>query len=264
MNVLCVLIGAALVILVFLDALSTTLWIDNSAGPVSSRVAAWCWRRAQSWCGERHRALSVVGPFLLSIIVFLWITMLWLGWTLIFSGDERSIMHASTSTPADWPARFYCVGYLLFTAGLGDYVPNGDAWQIMAVLTNLTGLLLATLSITYVLSIISAVVQKRAFASQVSGLGRTAEEIVESGWNGRDLHDLDLPLSAIGSQLTQVSEQYRTYPLLQYYHPIRKSFFASCPSSRGLTQSSADDLERGRKTRPTRPSGPLVGDLTSL
>lgn len=221
MSILLVVIGAALVCLVFLDALSTTLWVDSSAGPVSSRVAAWSWRRARSWFGHRHRTLSLVGPFLLSFIVFLWIAMLWIGWTLIFSWDTDSVLHATTSTPADRVARVYFVGYLLFTAGLGDYVPNGDLWQVMAVLTNLTGLLVATLAITYVLAVISAVVQKRAFASQVSGLGQTAADIVESGWNGRDLRDLDLSLSGLGAQLAHVSEQYRAYPLLQYYHPAR-------------------------------------------
>ena len=222
MSLLFILIGSALVVLTFLDALSTTLWIDNSAGPISSRLALWSWRATLALVGsDRHRMLSLMGPFVLSLIVILWVAMLWLGWTLIFSGDVQSILHSSTNEPADWPARFYFVGYLLFTAGLGDYVPNGGIWQFLAVLTNLAGLLLATLAITYILSIISAVVQKRAFASQVCGLGRSAAEIVASGWNGQDLRDLDLPLSALGTQLAQISEQYRAYPVLQYYHPGR-------------------------------------------
>lgn len=221
MSLLFVLLGGVLVVVTFLDALSTTLWVDGSAGPISSRVAKWSWRASLALAGHQHRALSLVGPFVLSLIVILWVAMLWLGWTLIFSGDARSILHSSTNMPADWPARFYFVGYLLFTAGLGDYAPNGGTWQLMAVLTNMTGLLLATLAITYILSIITAVVQKRAFASQVSGLGRNAAEIVESGWNGRDLRDLDLPLSALASQLAQVAQQYRAYPVLQYYHPAR-------------------------------------------
>lgn len=220
MSLLFVSIGVVLVVVTFLDALSTALWVDGSAGPISSRVAKWSWRASLALAGHRHRALSLVGPFVLSLIVILWVAMLWLGWTLIFSGDARSILHSSTNMPADWPARFHFVDYLLFTAGLGDYAPNGRTWQILAILTNMTGLLLATLAITYILSIITAVVQKRAFASQVSGLGRNAAEIVESGWNGRDLRDLNLPLSALASQL-QVAQQYRAYPVLQYYHPAR-------------------------------------------
>lgn len=219
MNSILILLGSALVVLAFVDALWTTLWVDGSAGPISSRVTAWSWRGTVALVGRRrHGALSLFGPFVLSLVVILWMALLWLGWTLIYSGDEQSILHGSTNTPADWPVRFYFVGYLLFTAGLGDYVPNGSTWQILAVFTNMTGLLLATLGITYILSVISAVVQKRAFASQVSGLGRTTAEIVESGWNGRDLRDLNLPLSALASQLSQLSEQYRAYPVLQYYH----------------------------------------------
>ncbi|SFH51062.1 Ion channel [Palleronia marisminoris] len=221
MSALFVLLGGMLVVGAFLDALSTTLWVDGSAGPLSLRIAKWTWRGALAVARHRHRVLSLVGPFVLSLIVFIWVAMLWLGWTLIFSGDPLSVIHSATNTQANWPGRVYFVGYLLFTSGLGDYVPNGAVWQLMAVLTNMTGLLLATLAITYILSIISAVVQKRAFASQVSGLGRNAAEIVESGWNGHDLHDLDLPLSALASQLEQISQQYRAYPVLQYYHPAR-------------------------------------------
>jgi hypothetical protein len=221
-NLILMLVGAAMVFFAFLDALSTTLWVDGSAGPLSSRIAKWTWRAGLAVAKGRHRALSLVGPLVLLLIVILWVALLWLGWTLIFSAVDGAILHSITKAAADWPARFYFVGYLLFTAGLGDYVPNGGVWQMVSVLTNMTGLLLATLAITYILSIIAAVVQKRAFASQVNGLGRTAAEIVESGWNGSDLRDLDLPLSSLSSQMAHISQQYRAYPVLQYYHP-------SCP-----------------------------------
>ncbi|WP_375263815.1 ion channel, partial [Palleronia sp.] len=215
--------GAGLVVLTFLDALWTTLWVDGSAGPISARITTWSWRGTLALFGRRrHRVQSLFGPFVLSLIVLLWVTMLWLGWTLIYGGEPLSLLHATTKTPADWSGRFYFVGYMLFTAGNGDYTPNGDVWQVLAALTNMTGMLLATLAITYVLSVVSAVVQKRAFASQVSGLGQTAAKIVASGWNGQHLRSLDLPLSSLSSQLSQMSERYRAYPVLQYYHAAER------------------------------------------
>ncbi|MCA1776815.1 MAG: hypothetical protein LC676_14755 [Loktanella sp.] len=222
MSFLFVGLGTSFVVLAFLDALWTTLWVDGSAGPLSSRITTWSWRGFLALVGHRqHRTLSVFGPFVLLLIVILWVALLWLGWTLIYAADERSLLHAHNQTPADWSARFYFVGYMMFTAGNGDFSPNGGMWQVLGALTNMTGMLLATLAITYVLSVVSAVVGKRAFASQVSGLGETAEEIVANGWNGHDLRSFDLPLSGLSSQLAQLSEQYRAYPVLQYYHAAR-------------------------------------------
>ena len=222
MSLAFLLIGSALIILAMVDALWTTLWVDGSAGPVSSRATTWAWRTVLAIVGRRrHPTLSLFGPFALTLIVVLWVAMLWLGWTLVYAGDELSLIDTSEKSPADWSGRFYFVGYMMFTAGNGDYSPNGSAWQVAAALTNATGMLLATLAITYLLSIISAVVQKRAFASQVTSLGTSAAEIVQSGWNGQDLRGLDLPLSTLASELSQVSERYLAYPVLQYFHAAR-------------------------------------------
>lgn len=222
MSPLLLLIGVALILLAFLDALWTTLWVDGNGGPVSSRITTWLWRGVLAVAGrQRHAALSLFGPFILMLVVLLWMAMLWLGWTLVFGAEERSLLHAHNQTPADWSARFYFVGYMMFTAGNGDFSPNGDGWQIVGAMTNATGMLLATLAITYLLAVVSAVVQKRAFASQVTGLGETAAEIVESGWNGENLRALDLPISGLSSELAQLTERYLAYPVLQYYHAAK-------------------------------------------
>ena len=222
MSAVLLLAGVALVVFAFVDALWTTLWVDGNAGPISARITTWCWRGVLAVLGRRrHMALSLFGPFILILVVILWVAMLWAGWTLVFGAQERSLLHASTQEPADWSGRFYFVGYMMFTAGNGDYTPNGDGWQIVAAMTNATGMLLATLAITYLLSVVSAVVQKRAFASQVTGLGETAAEIVKSGWNGHDLRALDLPISNLSSELAQLTERYLAYPVLQYYHAAK-------------------------------------------
>jgi hypothetical protein len=179
------------------------------------------WRGVLGVLGRRHHhRLSLFGPVILMLTVVVWIALLWAGWMILFAAGERSLLHAHNQIPADWSARFYFVGYMMFTAGNGDFSPNGDGWQVAGALTNASGMLVATLAITYLLSVVSAVVQKRAFASQVMGFER-AETFVASGWNGRDFHSLDLPLSSLASALSVLSEQYLSYPILQYYHAAR-------------------------------------------
>jgi len=213
------LLGTAILVLVFLDALWTTLWVDSGAGPLTARLTTWSWTGYRRLVGKRNdRRLSLFGPFILILSLTVWVALLWIGWALVFAGDERALIHAQDRTPADRSDRLYFVGYMIFTSGNGDFVPEGDGWQIAAALANATGMILITLSITYLLSVVSAVVSKRAFASQVTGLGSCAEAFVRSGWNGRDLRALDLPLGGIASSLAVLAQQYEAYPVLQYYH----------------------------------------------
>ncbi len=212
-------VGALLVALAILDALWTTLWVDGSAGPTTGRLTTWMWKGALLLLGrQRHRALSLLGPLVLVATVVQWIVMLWAGWVLLFAADPDSLSRSSGPGTPGWTGRIWYVGYTMYTVGNGDYVPAEGPWQVVSGLVALSGMSLVTLAITYLLSVVSAVVGKRAFASQVSGLGRTGEQFVLSGWNGHDLHPLDRQLTDLSSQLSRLTEQYLSYPVLQYYH----------------------------------------------
>ena len=97
-------------------------------------------------------------------------------------------------------------------------MPTGGFWQIATGLTTASGMLMVTLAVSYVLSVLGAVAQKRSFAGTVQGFGTTGARIVRSGWNGSDLHDLDLPLSSLASDASSLADKHKTYPILHYYH----------------------------------------------
>jgi hypothetical protein len=42
--------------------------------------------------------------------------------------------------------------------------------------------------------------------------------LVRLGWNGADLHALDLLLSSFTAQVTALTVQHKAYPILHYYH----------------------------------------------
>ena len=216
-------LGIALLLLAVVDALWTTLWVDGGGGPLTSRSSTWLWRGQLRLIGRSHdRLLSLFGPFVLVLGLLIWIALLWAGWVFVFAAEEHSLQHSVDKTPADWAGRIYFVGYMMFTAGNGDYKPLGDGWQVLAAATNASGMVLVTLAITYLISVVGAVVAKRAFASQIAGLGGSPEKLVSGGWNGRDFHSLDIPLNSIASSLTALSQQYDAYPILQYYHAANK------------------------------------------
>lgn len=223
MELLLAALGIGLIVFALVDALWTTLWVDGGGGPLTRRATTWAWRGILRLVGrQRHRALSLFGPVLLVMTLITWVGLVLAGWFLLFSADPQSL--ASTGAQdVDWTGRVWFVAYTFFTVGNGDYVPEPGAWQIAASLIGATGMVLVTLAISYLLSVISAVVSKRAFASQVTGLGETPQAFVKSGWNGHDLVALDRQLAELSSQLGQLTQQYESYPVLQYYHAAHPS-----------------------------------------
>ena len=222
LNLFFLLLGIALIFTAVADLLWTTFWADRGAGPVSSHLTSWTWRSMRAVIPRnRHRLLSISGPITLALILLAWVTLLWSGWTLVFAADAESVLGTHNKRPASWTGRIYFVGYTLFTLGNGDFSPKEGVWQIATSLAAGSGLSLLTLAVTYVLSILSAVVQKHSLATQVAGLGGCGEELLLHAWNGRDFSGLEFPLNTYSSQLSAVTEQHLAYPVLHYYHAAK-------------------------------------------
>ncbi|MFC6826633.1 ion channel [Halopelagius fulvigenes] len=218
MNPFYLLLGAAMLVLVIADLLWTTLWVDGGAGPLSSRLSNGVWRLLRR-VGERHsRLLSLAGPLILTLTLATWVGLIWFGWTFVFAGGENALIDTRDGGPVDWTSRLYYVAYTMFTDGNGDFTPNGSVWQMASSFTTASGMLFVTLGVSYVLAVLGAVAEKRAFANSVTGLGLESEEFIRSAWNGEDFHNIDLMLDTISSNLNQLSEQHKSYPILHYYH----------------------------------------------
>lgn len=215
-------VGVALLLVVVLDLFWTTLWVGGGAGPLTMRLSSWTWqvfRRSTA----NDVTLSLAGPVTLTLTLLTWLGLLWAGWTFLFVGGEPSLLGTRDYRPAVWPDQGYFVAYSMFTMGNGDFTPASSAWQVATSLTTGSGMLLVTLSITYVLSVLRAVTQARSFASSVTGLGTKSEEYLQRGWSDDDesFEDLEIQLFRLGSQLDVVTEQHLSYPILHYYHSLR-------------------------------------------
>jgi hypothetical protein len=217
METLYLVIGAVLLAGTLVDVLWTTLWPDGASGPLSGMLTTLIWR-ATRWTGRLwERATSLGGPFVLVATLGMWIALLWTAWVFLFASDDGSLT-AAPGADVTWAGRIYFVAYSMFTMGNGDYMPAGGAWQLATSLTTATGMVIVTLSVTYILSVVSAVAQKRAFAASVTGLGARAEDLVVAAWNGKDLHSLDLTLDTLSSQLAILADQHKSFPVLHYFH----------------------------------------------
>jgi hypothetical protein len=113
------------------------------------------------------------------------------------------------------------VAYTMFTVGNGDFYPNGAIWQFFSSLIGIGGMLLITLSVTYILQVVSAVVNKRAFASQVTSISKNAEGFLKEQWNGEGFGAIELQMQSLSTQLATLTEQHLAYPILNYYHAAK-------------------------------------------
>lgn len=222
MNEFLLLLGIVLLILGLIEGLWTTIWVDGTSAPFTSRLTSWIWKLFRVLIPDRkHKILSLAGPFILAFTVFSWIFLIWLGWTLMFYADPNSLtLKTGDFTPNFIQAGWY-VSYTMFTVGNGDFIPTDGIWQILSALVAFTGMAMVTLSITYILQVVSAVNNKRAFASEVTGIGKTAEDFVIKQWTGESFGAIELQLSTLSSQLAVLNEQHLSFPILHYYHAAR-------------------------------------------
>ena len=211
-------VGVTLLVAAVVDILWTTLWVDGGSGPLSARLTTWVWRLLRKFGDEHSRALSLAGPLILMVTLVMWVGFLWIGWTVLFAAGENSLNPAHSDVPVTWTGRFFFVGYAMFTMGNGDFYPPAGIWQIAAGLTTATGMLFVTMGVSYVLSVLGAVSNKRSFASSVSGMGDDSADIVCSAWQNGDFDGLHLPLNSLAGQLDRLADQHKSYPILHYYH----------------------------------------------
>ncbi|WP_122090834.1 potassium channel family protein [Halalkalicoccus subterraneus] len=211
-------IGIVLLVSAASDLLWTTLWVEGGAGPLTSRLMAWTWRVFRRVCRQNSRVLALAGPVIFVLTLVVWITLLWGGWTLVFAGGESTLIDTMNRGPISWSDLLYFAGYTMFTLGTGDFVPREGIWQIISVLTTGSGMLVVTLSVSYTLSVLDAVTQKRSFASGVTGLGTHSNALVRTAWDGTGFSGFDLALNTYVSQLNTLTSNHNAYPVLHYFY----------------------------------------------
>lgn len=221
MNLVFLVLGLVLLIIAIVDLAWTTLWVEGGAGPVTSRLMSWTWQALRRIGGKNSQLLRLAGPLIFAISLLVWITLIWGGWSLIFASGENTLIDTLNRGPISWYDRFYFTGYTMFTLGNGDFAPRSGVWQIVTILTTASGMLFVTLIVTYILSVLDAVTQKRSFATGVSALGTQGTEIVQKGWSGEEFQGLDLPLNTFVTQLNTLTANHKAYPILHYFHTMQ-------------------------------------------
>lgn len=217
-SVLAAVVGVALLIFATYDALRTTVAPTMGGGPITRRVSRVMWRAGLRFSGgPRSRVLSAVGSTALLVTIAAWVLLLWAGWAVLFAADREGIERSSGAPAGLWDI-IYFTGYTLFTLGIGDLFPVSPVWQVLTPVATLHGLFLLTLSITYLVPVIGAAVDRRAQATTVWAMGGSATSIVASGWHLGSFEALERSLQSLVTALLVTTERHPTYPVLNYFH----------------------------------------------
>ncbi|UPW00052.1 potassium channel family protein [Halorussus gelatinilyticus] len=248
-------VGVTLAVAGAVDLLWTTLWIDGGAGPLTTPLMVWTWRGLQSLRRGQSRLLSLSGPLILAMTLTMWVVLLWAGWTFIFASGTNALNYTRGAEPVSWIGRIYFVAYTMFTMGNGDFSPTSGVWQIVTALANGSGMILITLSVTYLINVLQAVVNARSFASSVQGIAECSEAFVRTGWDGENFDEHAIPLDTFASKLSTVAAQHKAFPILHYYRSSRRQ--QATPMAVGVFDDALTMLRFGVDPEH-RPNEPLL------
>lgn len=202
----------------------TTLAASGGGGPVTSRLAHYLWRLARVPRGfpRRHQVLRLVGLAVVGTTILVWFVMMWLGWAMVFAGGQDAVVSSTSGEPAGWWGVVYFAGTTIWTLGPGDLVAQGPGWRILTAVASMSGLLVATLAITYLVPVIGAVTHRRQVALQISALGEDPYEIAGRSTDAQGRSDLARHLQDLTGKLQRLAQQHLTYPALHYFHDVNR------------------------------------------
>ncbi|CAN5159810.1 hypothetical protein BH20ACI1_BH20ACI1_28570 [soil metagenome] len=195
--------------------------------------------------GSRN-ILKYTGVSLLSSITVVWVLLLWLGVFFIFLYDQNSVLDSTTLIPAGTIDRFYFSGYLLSTLGNGDFKPQTGVWQIVATIFTFSGFVFLTTAITYFVSILGSITEKRLAAISIFNLGASSSEITSAVKKLHHANQLMSEVSSIKNHLNRLTLNHTSYPISHYFFAVEKNRSISLAAAE--LDQALEDLRENEKT----------------
>ncbi len=203
--------GAGLLVLVFIDIAWTAISLNN-AGPLSRFVPRLVWTplRVAGRLAGRPGLLGVAGPLSLVLCFVIWVGGSWLGWAAILAA-------LPVSGTGGFVEALATAGYALSSLGARPADLDSPWTGVLLALMAMNGLTLVTLGLSYVISVVGAVIDGRSFAMIIAPNGLTAEEILARAWHRGDFDQLESAMQSYIPRVANYVESRRAYPLIEYF-----------------------------------------------
>src|SRR5690606_513616 len=150
---------------------------------------------------------------LLSTALF-WLLLLFLGSFLIYASSPEMVVNSDSRVPATMLERLYYTGFVISTLGIGDFIPGKDLSRIFTTILSFSGFILLTTALTYLISVVNTVLQKKQLAIYISTLGSDINEIYESVITPEGVNLLVKNSNSIREMIIKNSSNYIFFPIV--------------------------------------------------
>lgn len=218
MTYLLLISGILIYLGIVIDILTTTLSMQGG-GWFTSRFSYVFWDFMLKISGRngKSKLLAHAGFYLLIFFILIWVGFLTLSFFLLLLSDVDSIVNSS-KMPASTLEKLYYAGFVLSTLGIGDFMASNNLWRIITDIYSFTGLILITMSVTYFIPVLSAIIKQRKLGINLSSLGKSPQEIVINAWNGENYQFFKLQLLNFSDALLEHNQNHKAYPVIHYFH----------------------------------------------
>lgn len=208
-------VGSFILLFTIHDFFSTTL-SASGAGFLSKSVSIVADRIIQLFariCGRK--TYEYHGLFVNLAILLSWLLLIWAGLYLVYSSNPEAISNSS-GRPANHWERLYFTGYTLSTLGMGNFKPTTAFFELVTSCFSFFGFIFFTSSMTYFLSVSSAVVKKRTLAKSIHNLGSSPQRIAKK-LLAIDASYTYQQLQVLQEMVDSHSVSHQAYPVVHFY-----------------------------------------------
>ena len=209
-----ILLGFFLIVLIYLDFFHTTL-SGNGFGIFSKLLNRGLNRLIIK--NKSRRIFAYSGITHLLVTSFMWLALLFLGAFVVFTAGEQLVVDGTTGLPATKTERFYYTAYMLSTVGIGDFVPGNDPGRVLSAILSFSGFILVTTGLTYLLSVVNAVLSKKKLSFLLATLGEDVEEIYSYLKEQDELSSLVSDAASLKQQILDNASSYLAFPMVNYF-----------------------------------------------
>lgn len=212
-----------IVTLTVFDFFNTTL-SSNGAGFLTHRISHLIWQLFLriSRVSGRPQVFKSAGISVILTLIVMWIGLLWLGFFLLLLGDRDSVVTATVGVPATAIDKVYYSGYVLSTMGNGDFKPGSDLWKLVVAGFSFVVFIFITTAMTYLISVASAVIDKRSLSLFIANMGESPQEIVSNAWDGENLSGLTSVATELRQMINRHVQNHLAYSTLHFFHSGRQ------------------------------------------
>ena len=249
-------IGAVILVLTIYDFFFTTL-SGSGAGFITEHTSIVSDKMIRSSAKLFGRKTFNFRGLLVNLIVLaFWIILIWIGLFALYSSNPEAIVNSEGRVANVWE-RLYFTGYTISTLGMGNFIPTSAFFELLTSLFSIFGFIFFTTSMTYFISISSALVNKRTITKSITSLGDNPLKISNQFLSFNSSYCLQQFLS-LQNMIDRHSVYHHAYPVVHFYSHAKEEDSFSLKISRldealsllasSNTHDYHDDLKPLRQT----------------